>query len=85
MPRYAERQSDAVPYQLPPRLTRLEPESAPSGSAPPSKAVWRQSRHHSHTLPCMSYRPHALGAYEPTMAVPCAGPHPAAGAVTPSI
>ena len=31
--RYAERQFDAVLFQLPPRFTRFEPESAPSPPA----------------------------------------------------
>jgi hypothetical protein len=31
--RFAERQFDAVLFQLPPRFTRFEPESAPSPSA----------------------------------------------------
>ena len=29
-----------------------------------------QSRHHSHTFPCRSYRPQPFAAYEPTSAVP---------------
>ena len=43
--RFAERQFDAVLFQLPPRFTRFEPESAPS---PPAKNL----PHHSNPTDC---------------------------------
>ena len=54
-----ERQPDAGLLQLPPRNTRDEPDTAPKGSLPPNGES-DQSRHHSHTFPCVSYRPHAV-------------------------
>jgi len=49
--RYADRQNDAPRLQPPPRNTRLEPSA---------------SEHHSHTLPCMSYKPQPFGNFSPT-------------------
>ena len=34
--------------------------SCRSGSAPPGSRAWNQSRHHSTTLPCVSWMPQGL-------------------------
>ena len=59
----AERQLVVVWSQPPPRKTRIVPELGPTGTRPVSPDNWAayQSRHHSHTLPCISYRPQAFG------------------------
>ena len=41
-------------YQLPPQLSRRVPEEEPLGSVIPLDKLPCQSRHHSHTFPCMS-------------------------------
>ena len=38
---------------------------------PPGNVLSYQSEHHSHTLPCMSNRPHGLGFFKPTAWVYC--------------
>src|SRR5262249_41477245 len=65
--RDADRQSPAPKDQLPPRMTRPEPAAGPCGSVTGS-AVYLpyQSCTHSHTLPCMSYRPQAFRCSCPT-------------------
>ena len=66
-PRYADRQFPAPWPQLPPRMTRAEPDAGPCGSVTGSAAYLPyQSCTHSHTLPCMSYRPQAFGCSCPT-------------------
>ncbi len=60
-----EVQLSASRLQLPPRLTRCDPEEEPLGSVPYAKVPY-QSRHHSHTLPCMSYNPHGFALFDPT-------------------
>lgn len=52
--RDAERQIDAGLSRPPPRLTRDDPAAAPDGSEPPASEPAYQSRHHSHTFPCVS-------------------------------
>ena len=61
-PRMLVRQFLAQLIQDPPRMTRPGPAGLPCGSlaAASGKAPY-QSEHHSQTLPCMSYRPQALG------------------------
>ena len=51
--RLDEVQLSALLFQLPPRFTRFDPEEEPLGSVPYAKVPY-QSRHHSHTFPCMS-------------------------------
>ena len=65
--RNADRQILAMLLQLPPRLTRFEAVPTPPGSlAVPAWYGPYQSLHHSHTFPCMSYKPQALGCFCPT-------------------
>ena len=64
--RNADRQLPAVLPQPPPRSTRTEPFSGPCGSVPPVKVSAYKSRHHSHTLPCMSDSPHRFVFFWPT-------------------
>ena len=61
--RSAERQSASLPPQLPPRITRRTPSDGPSGSMDTTARGYcpYQSRHHSWTLPCMSWSPQGLG------------------------
>ena len=69
-PRSADRQPTAKLHQLPPRLTRREPDEGPLGSVASPSHVPYQSVHHSYTFPCMSYSPHAFGPNRPTGTVP---------------
>ena len=68
--RNALRALSALKYQLPPRITLRRPPQRPTGSAygcgGRSQA---SSSHHSHTLPCMSYKPHAFARSEPAATV----------------
>src|SRR4029450_3296167 len=51
-------------------MTRFEPEAGPCGSVTGSAVYLSyQSCTHSHTLPCMSYRPQAFGCSFPTRCV----------------
>ena len=63
-PRYDDVQVPASWPLLPPRMLR-DPDDAPTGSVP-DKLPPCLSRHHSKTLPCMSYKPHALAVFWPT-------------------
>ena len=66
-PRSADRQLTASTLQSPPRYTRCQPLAGPLGSVTdPEGYSPYQSEHHSHTLPCMSYKTHALAGYVPT-------------------
>src|SRR5262249_37499346 len=61
-------------YQPPPRITRLSAVAGPCGSmlsAGASRYAAYQSDVHSHTLPCMSARPHGLSGNVPTGAGFC--------------
>ena len=66
--RFANRQPLALLSQLPPRITRSEPDAGPCGSVTGSAAYssYHQSCTHSDTLPSMSYNPHASGCSFPT-------------------
>ncbi len=65
--RYADRQSDAELSKQPPRRTRWRPLVGPVGLVTgPVGYGPNRSWHHSHTLPCMSYKPKPFGRYEPT-------------------
>ena len=65
--RSADRQRSGPLNQSPPRSTRSEPSRWPCGSiASPRGFGSYQSAHHSHTLPCMSYKPQALAFFSPT-------------------
>ena len=64
--RDAERQSPKLTPQLPPRRVTW-PDTGPVGSVSlPLEYPPYLSRHHSHTFPCMSYKPHGFGFFNPT-------------------
>src|SRR5690242_17473698 len=68
--RDADRLTRGWLIQPPPRYTRSEPDAGPVGSVCLSPAYSPyQSSHHSHTFPCMSYRPQRFGRNCPTGAV----------------
>ena len=52
-----ERRYDHIGF----RVVAVAFASCRSGSVPPGSLAWNQSRHHSTTLPCMSWMPQALG------------------------
>ena len=54
LPRKDDVQQSAMLLQLPPRLTRYDPEEEPTGSVIPLDKSPRQSRHLSQTFPCIS-------------------------------
>src|SRR5687768_362422 len=67
MNRFPERANAASWFQPPPRNTLNFPWAGPDGSVTSTAGYSpNQSRHHSQTLPCMSYRPHGLGRFRPT-------------------
>ena len=65
--RRADRQALGLRLQLPPRFTRSEPNLGPTGSTPSESFPSYQSEHHSFTLPCISYKPHGFGFFNPTL------------------